>query len=241
MSDNTQIQQNDVRGRLRDRYDGLWSAAVGKIRAGQIEIDPLLAARQPDRRRCFTAIARPTPVVRESVAAFLEGLRCIEPDQYYYAPTEFHVTVLSLFTATVAFEPFFARKDQFVAAVDAAFTNATPIRIEFAGVTASPGAIMVQGFFDDEALNAIRDSLRRELCDRGLAETIDSRYRLETAHMTVARFRVRLRDSKRLAAALEHARSLLFGVADIRYFDLVQNDWYMTDQSINPVKRYFIY
>ena len=96
--------QSRARIRLQEHYDRLWSATKGKIRAGDIEVDPILAAGRPDRRRGLTLVTLPSPNVRQRVAAFLERLREVEPDQYYYAPSEFHVTVLSLFTATIEYQ-----------------------------------------------------------------------------------------------------------------------------------------
>jgi 2'-5' RNA ligase len=223
---------------LQERYDRLWSGAVGKLRAGDIEPDPVLAAGGRDRRRGLTVIAQPSPKVRRAVAAFLGELRGIEPDQHYYAPSEFHMTVLSLFTATAEYKRLFARTEHYVAAVDSVLRDVAPIRIEFTGVTASPAAILIQGFCEDEALNKLRDALRRQLRVRGLGEGVDGRYRLETAHMTVVRFRSRLRDSGRFVAALERARHLPFGVCDIESVRLVRNDWYLSHGTIETVGRY---
>jgi 2'-5' RNA ligase len=224
--------------RLRELYDRLWSEAIGAIRAGGVETDPVLAAGMPDRRRGLTLIARPSPLVRRRVAAFLDGLREIEPEQHYYALSELHVTVLSLFTATVDHAPLLARTARYVSAVDAAMRDAASIRIEFAGVTATPGAILVQGFFENHALDDLRDSLRRQLRASGLAGGVDRRYRLETAHITVARFRARLRDGERLAARIERARHRPFGATTVRSVSLVETDWYMTRQTARTVKRY---
>ena len=192
-----------MRTGLRQRYDRLWSATVERIRAGTVDTDPVLAAGIPDRRRGLTLIARPSPHVRRRVAAFLDQLREIEPDQHYYAPSELHVTVLSLFTATVDHEPLLAQTERYVSAVDSVLREVAPIRIGFTGVTATAGAIMIQGFFDDDTLNDVRDSLRHQLRAHALSEGVDGRYRLETAHATVARFRARLRDGARLAAMLD--------------------------------------
>jgi 2'-5' RNA ligase len=227
-----------VRTGLRERYDRLWSATVGTIRAGKVETDPVLVTGMPDRRRGLTLVVRPSPHVRRSVATFLDQLREIEPEQHYYALSELHVTVLSLFTATVDHEPLLAQTGRYVSAVDSALRGVAPIRIGFAGVTATAGAIMIQGFFEDDTLNDVRDSLRRELRVRALAEGVDGRYRLETAHLTVARFRARLRDGPRLAAMLERARSRPFGATHIRNVSLVENDWYMTRRVTRTVKRY---
>jgi 2'-5' RNA ligase len=223
---------------LQNRYDEMWSSSIGNIRTGKVELDPVLSRGLVDHRRGMTLIARPSAMVRERVGALLRELRRLEPYQYYYTPSDLHITMLSLFTATVAPEPFFARTERYVSAADAALRIAGPILIEFAGLTVSPGAILVQGFIEDEALNDIRDNLRRELRVRGLAKSLDGRYRLETAHMTVVRFRAALRDGTKLAAALERLRSRQFGTTNIRNLSLTKNDWYMTRQVLETVKRY---
>ena len=224
--------------RLPQRYDELWSAAIGKIRTGAIEIDPVLAAGTPDPRRGLTLIARPSLKVRRSVVAFLRELRRFEPDQHYYAPSDLHLTILSLFTATVDHKWFFKRKEKYVAAVESVLRRATPIRIEFRGVTASPGAILIQGFPENEMLKNVRDALRRQLRLDGLSEGLDARYRLETAHITVARFRARLRDGECFANALEQSRRLSFGTTTIKSLSLVRTDWYMTRRTLQILKRY---
>ena len=83
---------------------------------------------------------------------------------------EFHVTVLALFTAVVGHKRFFAKTAEYIAAVESALEKAEPIRIEFKGVTASAGAIIIQGLVRDGALDELRDGLRGQLRDRGLAE-----------------------------------------------------------------------
>jgi 2'-5' RNA ligase len=234
---NPPIESNVCR-RLRERYDQMWSAAIGKLLAGEVKADPVLTARAPDRRRGLTVIARPSPEARHKVMAFLGQLRGLEPDQHYYIASALHVTVLSLFTATIEHDRFFARGREYVTAVDSALRNVPPMRVEFAGVTASPGAIMIQGFLENEALNEVRDALRRELTVRGLAEGVDGRYRLETAHMTVARFRAPLRDGERFASALEAVRHRRFGAMNIRSVSIVKSGWYMTSKVTRTVKRY---
>src|SRR5208337_1103470 len=86
------VIESAPRSRPQDRYDQLWSSSIGRIRAGKIQPDAVLAAGKPDRRRGLTLIARPSPEARKHVAAFLRQLRRLEPDQYYYAPSQLHVT-----------------------------------------------------------------------------------------------------------------------------------------------------
>lgn len=232
------VLPSGARGRLRAHYEQMWSGAIPRIRAGTIEVDSVLAAGEPDRRRGLTVVARPSPAVRSRVVAFLSELWDLEPGQYYYDAAEFHVTVLSLFTASANHRPFFAQKERFVAAVDSALRRAGSLGIDFAGVTVSRGTVMIQGFFEKDALNGLRDRLRRQLREHGLGAGVDQRYRLQTAHMTVVRFRAPLHDGERFAAVLEGARHRPFGSVAIRSLSLVAHDWYMSRRVTKVVKRY---
>jgi len=120
------VIESATRGRLHKLYDQMWQPAIRKIRADEIERDPILAAGGMDRRRGLTLIARPSAFTRKRVNELLRALRRLEPDQYYYASTDFHLTVLSLFTATADPEPFVARTGQYVSALDAALRQSLP-------------------------------------------------------------------------------------------------------------------
>ncbi|HWH72157.1 MAG TPA: 2'-5' RNA ligase family protein [Candidatus Sulfotelmatobacter sp.] len=229
---------SDLREFLSEHYACLWQGAIGEIRAGKVEIDAILASGQADRRRGLTVIARPSPEVQERVMGFLEALRRIDPEQYYYEPSELHVTFLSLFTATVEHERFFARREAYLSAVDAALSQVPAFKIEFTGVTVSRGAVMIQGYPQNGILNTARDRLRAELRQRGLVEGLDGRYRLETAHMTAARFRRGLQNSHHFAVALETHRHHVFGQSHVSGLDLVRNDWYMSRQNVCRMKAY---
>ena len=97
---------------------------------------------------------------------------------------------------------------------------------------------MIQGFMDNNSLNELRDALRNELRLCGCAKGLDERYRLESAHMTVVRFRTLLSDSGRFGTILEEARQRSFGVATVRSVNLVTNDWYMSHRTTETVRRY---
>ena len=230
--------QSAIQQRLSRQYDRLWFRALKQIRAGSIDIDPVLRRRIPDERRGLTVIARPSHSVRHAVVRFLSELRRLEPHQYYYNASEFHLTILSLFTATIDSDRFFAARERYAAAVDAALERVGPLRIRFNGITASPASVMVQGFFDTNDLRDVRNRLRRQLRISGLGRGLDQRYRLQTAHMTVVRFRAPLRRPSRFAKALEEARRRAFGVTDVTGLSLVENDWYMSRRATCCLKRY---
>jgi 2'-5' RNA ligase len=227
-----------TRERLRTRYDELWSDSIGRIRAGTIDLDLVLAARGADQRRGLSVMARPSAAVRQRVLEFLKEMRRLEPEQYYYLGSEFHVTVLSMFTATVNHRPFLAQKARYAAAVQSVLQHAPPVPIDFEGVTASAGGVMIQGFLRDDSLNELRDALRNELRNCGLGGELDQRYRLHTAHMTVVRFRAPLVNSGRFARALQRARQRPFGATVVKTCSMVEGDWYMSRPNTRIVQRY---
>ncbi len=223
---------------LREHYDLLWRDAAREFQAGRAAVEPLLASGQPDRRRGLTLILRLGTVVSAEFVKFLETLNHAEPGQYVYPASDFHVTLLSLFTATEAWEPFFARAAEYQQAAAKALASAPPITVRFQGITASSGAIMIQGFPADGTLETLRDRLRAELRAAGLGEGLDQRYRLQTAHATVFRFRHPLANAPRFLECLEAYRNHEFGTATINEVQLVENDWYMSAANVRVWARF---
>ena len=223
---------------LNNRYQQLWDAAFEPVCQGDIIIDPLLARREVDLRQCLTVLVRPSMAVQATVAAFLQELRVFEPGQYYYKAEELHVTVLSLFTATLEYEKKFRHYDRYLEAVNAALAVVPTFSLEFTGVTLTREAVMIQGFFGDTILNDIREALRKELRARDLTDGLDSRYVLQTAHMTAVRFRESLSGSHKFAQILEQFRQHNFGHTRVTELQLVRNDWYMSTSSVEVLRRF---
>jgi 2'-5' RNA ligase len=223
---------------LEQHYDSLWENALRAFQANQVAIDPLLASGQPDPRRGLTLIIRLDPQVRAEIEGFQRALRRFEPDQYYYPATDLHVTLLSLFTATASYGPYFARQAEYQRAVDEALRQAAGFAIHFSGVTASPDAIMIQGFPQAGALNGLRDHVREGLRRAGLGEGLDQRYRLRTAHVTVCRFRQAPEDLERFVERLSAYRRHNFGQTAVSEIQLVENDWCLTAARARVLKKY---
>lgn len=103
---------------FQDQYDQMWLTAHTALTAGTPSLDPHLLDKASDRRRGVTLLIRPSAAVAKAVAQTLAQLEDIEPDQYYYAPGELHVTVLSLFTGTTEPEPYLAQLPLYRRAID---------------------------------------------------------------------------------------------------------------------------
>ena len=229
---------NSPRESFSERYARLWAEAVEPVRRGEVRPDPLLARRMPDQRRGLTVLARPSNTIRQSVGDFLQTLRAVDPHQYYYDPAELHVTLLSLFTATIEVDRYLVHYKKYAEAVRAALAGVPAFEIEFTGVTLTLEAVMIQGYPQGTILNDTREALRRELRARGLTEGLDARYRLETAHMTVVRYRAHLSDIVTYVHMLEQFRQHPFGRTSVQELNLVSNDWYMSKSVVEVRERY---
>ena len=220
------------------RYEALWADAQPKIAQGAVQMDEHLNDKSSDARRGLSVVARPPTSVAQSYRAFRDEAQGLEPALYAHRPSELHVTVLSLFTATADYEPHRARRPQYQAAVADALAGAAPFSIVFRGVTASPGAVMLQGFPQSEALNALRGDLRCTLTERGLGDGLDGRYTVITAHMTVLRFRAALRRPAAFAALLARYRDHVFGKIYVQALQFVEHDWYLSAEKTEVLNTY---
>jgi 2'-5' RNA ligase len=210
---------------LAAHYDAMRTAAVHKLARGEEELDPWLDAPQ-DTRRGLTLLSRPTAHVATAIAAVLADFQCLDPAQYYYPATDLHLTILSLISCYEGFALEAIDPAAYRALVGEVLRHTRPFAIRLAGLTASTGGLLVQGFPLDEGLATLRANLRTAFRVSGLRQSIDQRYSIQTAHLTIARFRQSIGQPRALLALLAaHAHTPL-GTLEVNCPELVFNDWY---------------
>jgi 2'-5' RNA ligase len=221
-----------------ERYDRLWAEAERHFRSGQVEIDPHLRDRASDRRLGLTVIGRPSAGACHRFASFLKKVKQIAPGQHFYRDDEFHLTILSLFTATDAFEPYWDNRAAYQQAVDQALLSGQPFTVHYQGVNASRNAVMIQGFSQGRQLDLLRDGLRQTLNEAGFGGGLDQRYAIETAHSTVMRFKAQPTNLPGLLTLLSDNRATAFGSTTFDELLLVKNVWYMSHDKVEVLARY---
>jgi 2'-5' RNA ligase len=219
-------------------YDMLWNTSFEAVSRGGVEIDPYISNPASDKRRGLTLRFRPSTDVMQAILRFLDGMRAIEPDQYFYTPENLHFTVLSLFTAIPDCQKEFDRLPAYEAAVRDALCDTPAFSLDLRGITVSRSAVMVCGFPRSGTLNAIRGRLRKNLINAGLSQGLDVRYTLTAAHTTVMRFSSPLREASRLSDFLAANRQREFGRLDVDVLELTRNDWYMSPPHTCILHRY---
>lgn len=221
---------------LVEHYNNLYKESIQKIKSDDYQTDDLIDSTL-DNRFGITLIVRPTISVKNNIQTFLNDLKAIEPDQYYYPESDIHVTVLSIISCYKGFDLAQISILDYVALIKKSITSQKSIEIEFRGITASPSCIMIQGFLSDDTLNDIRDTLRINFKNSNLQQTIDQRYTIQSAHSTVVRFRKRLTKKDDYIKVLDHYRDYYFGTSTINTIELVYNDWYHRKEFVKDLYR----
>lgn len=219
---------------LQEHYNQLWNDTKQKFEADEFGVDPLLYDEN-DKRYGVTLLIRPAQSVVESIGSFLEEVRLIEPDLYFYPPADLHLTVMSIISCYEGFQLDQINQDEHRDLIQASLGGIKPFQLKLKGITAAPSAIMVQGFPDKDGLNVIRDSLREHYKNSELKSRMDVRYAISTSHSTVIRFPQKPQNPKALLELLEKYRSYDFGSYTINQLEFVYNDWYQRSAFVQKL------
>ena len=214
-----------------EHYNSLYDESIKKITANEYEIDNLIDSPS-DNRFGITLLIRPKDYINDNIQKFLDELKSVEPEQYYYPNSDIHVTVMSIISCYNGFELENISIDKYIDLINKSLTKRENINIEFNGITASPSCVMIQGFLSDNTLNDIRDNLRTIFINSGLEQSIDQRYTIQAAHLTVARFRKPLTRKKEFLGILDKYRNYYFGNFSADTMELVYNDWYQRKKFV---------
>ncbi len=222
---------------LQQHYQALWQQSLVKFEQQQFDTDALLTAID-DSRYGVTLLARPSEQVKQQIRHHLAELMQLEPQQYYYPVSDLHLTVLSLISCYSGFALSQIDTAAYVELVKEVIADTGPFRLDFQGITASPSCVLVQGFFDDQKLNQLRAKLRSVFGQSILQHSIDQRYAIQTAHMTVLRFTQQPANPGLFLQKIKALTSVDFGSCLINELELVGNDWYQRQQNKVLLSRF---
>lgn len=216
---------------LQDHYEQLWKTSAEAFSRGHFELDPDID-NPTDTRHGLTLLIRPSDTVKAAWLDLRSRLEAIEPDQYYYPVSDLHVTVMAVISCYPGFSLNSIDLPAYTTLIKQALHNSSTFNINFAGITASPSCILLQGFPSSGALDALRNNIRNVFRSGNLSHSIDKRYALQTAHATVVRFRQPLKNPTRFLDALHEYRQYTFGQSPVQQVDLVFNDWYQRSNKV---------
>lgn len=222
----------------RQVYEQLWNEAVPAFGRNDFELDQHLLNKPQDLRRGLTLALRPTRNVQDSLRTFLCELAAAAPGQYFYRPEEFHVTVLAIIPGSLLWQDKIQHLAAYQSIIGEVLKQHRKFSIAFQGVTASRGAVMIQGFPGDDTLARIRNDLREALRRNKFGDQLDVRYKINTAHVTLMRFCNASLDGKRLLGTLQANRTADFGETCVADLELILGDWYASANTARTLKLY---
>ncbi len=222
---------------LENHYNKLWNHSLQKFRRSEFEFDTLINT-EDDNRYGITLLAQPTKEVKPNISNTLEDIRNVAPNQYYYPASDLHVTILSIISCYAGFSLNQIDPADYQKIVQSAIDSISPFEITFRGLTASPSCILVQGFPNGDQLTLLRNRLREKFKDTSLQHSIDKRYQLKTAHMTVVRFKESFENAERFINKIARLRDRYFGSCIIDQVELVGNDWYQRQNKVESIAKF---
>lgn len=222
---------------LRPQYNALWQNGKEKISSGEIHCDFQLD-NPNDQRFGITLLLRPNAKILEEIQRFCEKIKEIEPRQYYYPQPDVHVTVSSIISCYEGFKLDSIDIKKYSAIVEKILSAYSRFVLKFEGITATNAAVMIQGFPQDTTLEDLRNEIRSIFKQTNLQHSIDARYKLETAHATVVRFKTPLENPTRFLSRLDEYRNHRFGTTEVESLELVFNDWYQQSARVKLLKSF---
>jgi 2'-5' RNA ligase len=193
------------------------------------QIDGWLQCPERDTRMGITLLIRIPGEMQGRILAMEQELLAVEPHQYYYPASDFHITVLDLLAAT----PGFVYTDALVESYDRVLARTLslfgPFSISLCGILPSEGAILVKGYYE-KALTQIRQMIRQALRDERLP--LEERYETISSHVTIARFAARLQNRAALLHILSENAVRDFGEFQVCDLQLVYHNWFDSQKTV---------
>lgn len=205
--------------RLDALYQGLFEQSRETILHGG-KGDDYLAFPDTDTRMSLSLLIRIGSSVSGRVAEYLEELKTVEPELYYYPAEDFHITVMDILRG-IPNRPIPENIADYAACAKKCAEETAPFRIRFDGLTMNDNVVMVKGYYE-EALETFRRRFRQALKENGLS--LEERYETYSAHISVVRIPVRLRHPERFVERIAERRD--FGEVDVSSFELTFHNWY---------------
>ena len=224
---------------LQEHYNQLYKKSSKAILEGKYSLDSQIND-VTDSRFGITLLIRPNDEIKAQIQSFLDELREVGSQQYYYPDSDIHITVMSIISCYEGFTLSKIRTEEYIEIIQKSLLDVDKIKIEFKGVTASPSAIMIQGFPMEESLNNLRAKLRENFKKSTLQQSIDSRYAIATAHSTVLRFQEKIENPKKLIDVVEKFRDYDFGKFTVDKLELVYNDWYQRKSNTIALADFYL-
>jgi len=219
---------------LKEHYNLLYNSTIEKFKNNDYSVDSLINSPK-DNRFGITLLIRPSAAVKSKIQEFLSELKVLEPEQYFYPSSDIHITVMSIISCYDGFTLSQINPKEYQSVIKQSLHKKNKFNISFKGITASTSCVMLQGFFNDDTLDTIRNSLRLNFKNSTLEQSLDKRYAIQTAHSTIFRIQKPLQDKIAFINLLNTYKDFDFGTFTVDSLELVYNDWYQKAEKVQKL------
>ena len=224
---------------MRQHYELLHRQALDRIHSNGFEFD-LLIDKPTDTRRGLTLLFRPESSVLNRNQEFINRIRHIAPDHYFYKNPDIHITVMPIISCYEGFVLEQVNPADYIPVIKSCISGVQSFDVAFRGVFFSTSCIIVKGYPLNGTLERIRENLRREFAKVPLEQSLDKRYVLRTAHSTVVRFKEPIQESDKMVELIASNAELEFGISTISRLSLVYNDWYQRHEHVTVLRDFLL-
>jgi len=222
---------------IDEKYKELWNDARIRLTENNPHVDEHLLHLPHDKRRGISLIIRLSEETKQLLARVSDRLRKVAPDHHYYAPSDYHITVMTIIVANELFNLNDVPVEQYNKYLSKILSRQRPFRFRFRGIGGSKDCVIAHGTFRDGTLDLIRRELKEELFAHGIEGQFDDRYHNISAHVTFVRFRSK-NNLKKLVQEIDQLESCDLGVCPVDKLELVTNDWYMSRDKVEVLKSF---
>ena len=212
---------------LKEHYNNIFIKNKEKICQGGVK-DDLLSNVKNDERMSIVLLIRISPNISANIEKCINKLKEIESDSmYFYPSSDFHITVIDILKGEIG-RKIPENINDYINCINECAKQIKPFEIEFEGLTASDNALLVKGFYDNE-LQKFRELLRESLNKNNLK--LEERYKTISSHITIARFKEKLKNPDKFISFIENENKNYFGKMKVNYFELCFHNWYDTKKQ----------
>ncbi|MCF2946603.1 hypothetical protein L0668_00660 [Paraglaciecola aquimarina] len=215
---------------MKNYYQQMWQQGIAAIQQKNEVPDPNIGDLR-DTRRGITLLARLPKKVTKQVSTFLVELDKICPNQYCYPESDMHLTIMSIVSCKTgfAFDPKVGT--EYLNVLKTALQGIGKFSVDFSGISVSNSAVLLTGYTNNLFLEKLRANTREAIRKSNLLHSMDTRYKIKTAHSTVMRYKSPISNSLQLIQFLTNNQFRQFGEMQVDNLELVFNDWYQTQEQ----------
>ncbi len=211
--------------KLETHYCNIYKQNKSKLLQGGVG-DVFLVSPETDARMSLALLIRIDESISEKIYEFLEKIKAVEPDLYFYPKEDFHITVMDILKG-IPNRVIPDNIEAYIQCIKECTDTIEPFYIEFRGVTASDNAVLVKGYYE-YGLEKLRRLLRKNFTKKHLL--LEERYETFSSHITVVRIPDKLTHSNKFITCIQSDDN--FGTMKVGSIELVFHNWYDSRKTV---------